>query len=90
MQAARARKARALLNTLDEHAGMSGMPRLAGEQGVAALEVFRASDWVALAKQANVRNPSRHVIAMVLRRVRARVRARPSVPGQLSLPSSEA
>jgi len=85
-----ARKARALLDTLDEHAGMAGMPRLAGEQGAASLEVFRASDWVALAKQANVRNPSRHVIGMVLRRVRARVRTRPAVPGQLLLPSAEA
>lgn len=77
-------KAQRLIAIMDANARHVGMPPLAGQRGVLALEVFRLRDWGALARQHGIVPPSKEVVALILRLVDAR--AQPVVQhGQMPL-----
>lgn len=80
---AQRRKASKLLSIVDRNVRLMGMPRLAGQRGVAALEVFGIREWRALARQHGIVLPSRDVIPIILQLVADRGVA--SSPRQLTL-----
>lgn len=65
-------KAKALLDAVDRNARMVGMRPPSGARGAETLEVFTLRHWAVLAKQNGVKPPSRDVVALILRIVRAR------------------
>jgi hypothetical protein len=70
--AARARKAAALLATVDRNARFVGMAAPEGIRGVELLRTLNRADWAALARAAGVRPPSRETSNIVLASIEAR------------------
>lgn len=85
--AARAKKAAALLAAVDRNARLVGMPVPEGTSGVALLRSLSRADWVALARAAGIRPPSRATVDVVLASIEARgvELAKCREPAQLTL-----
>jgi hypothetical protein len=88
--AARAKKAAALLAAVDRNSRFVGMAALAGSSGVASLRILTRADWAALARSAGVRAPSKGTIDVVLASIEARglslAKCAAVAPEQLALP----
>jgi hypothetical protein len=86
-EAARSKKAIALLVALDRNAAFVGMPPLAGDRGVETVRMLKAPDWKALAREAGVNPPSKATIELIVEAVEARRPMRKTTPrpAQLAL-----